>query len=156
MSECFWTGTCYIEEEVMPEAQQSQRSAKTLSKASRPQGRSPTCKTRGRYKSCLVKCKNQSRSTQHDRGGLSQNNNMLRQGVGCPVNISQYVTTRCGLSRKYYSICYDRVWVLWRMLSWAETWRAASIWPPTPRSASPPTLRGPPPSPTFRLSPPTR
>ena len=45
----------------MPEAQQSQRSAKTLSKASRPQGRSPTCKTRGRYKSCLVKC--------HERGG---------------------------------------------------------------------------------------
>ena len=51
----------------MPEAQQSQRSAKTLSKASRPQGRSPTCKTRGRYKSCLVKCKNQS--THHERGG---------------------------------------------------------------------------------------
>ena len=58
---------CAIEEEVMPEAQQSQRSAKTPSKASQLQGRSPTCKTRGRYKSSLVKCKNQS--TQHDREG---------------------------------------------------------------------------------------
>ena len=84
-------------------AQQSQRSAKTPSKASQLQGRSPTCKTRGRYKSCLLICKNQS--TQHDREGGEgwhvKNHIMLQLDVGCHVNLSQYVTTGCVSSQTY-------------------------------------------------------
>ena len=55
----------------MLEAQQSQRSVKTLNKASRLQGRSPTCKTRGRYKSFLQNAKiNQHNMT--EGGGVQK------------------------------------------------------------------------------------